>query len=134
MRTLQPLSYVLCCVLLVECIQPTSVLHAEGVLLLLDNDGGYSHAGRRVALRPDGSYTDTRYTDVVGHDQVKQGVYTLNDEESHLKLSPPGGVVEQLYRVDFDHHQYWVHEQELHRIAEPNEVRLRQISLRAKVP
>jgi hypothetical protein len=99
-------------------------------MLLLDNHGGYSHAGRRIALHSDGTFTDTRYTDVVGDERANRGVYTLNDEKTHLTLSPARGEAEHLYRVDCSHQQYWVQEQDRSRITESGQSWLRQISLR----
>ena len=101
---------------------------------MLDNHGGFSHAGRRVVLRSDGSYTDTGYTDVVGDERVKRGVYTLNAEKTQLTLSPARGEAEQLYQVEYGHVFYWVEEQERHQVTDPKEEWLRQISLRVGGP
>src|SRR5688500_7308795 len=78
-----------------------SLSHQENGVTQLDNRGGLSHAGRRIALLSDGSFTDMRYTDVVGKDMTSQGYYTLDAEKRHLTLSPEGGQVEHLYRVDY---------------------------------
>lgn len=96
----------------------------------LDNHGGYSHAGRRVVLRVDGSYIDTRYTDAVGHELTKAGTYSLNSEKTQLVLSPYGGEAEHLHRVDYNGRRYWVHAQNRTRVTESDEDWLRQISLR----
>ena len=32
--------------------------------MVLDDCGGFTHSGRRVVLHPDGTFTDTAYTDV----------------------------------------------------------------------
>jgi len=43
---------------------------------LLDNQGGFSHAGRRLELHPGSSYTEIRYTDVIGDARKTSGGYT----------------------------------------------------------
>lgn len=68
--------------------------------MLFDNHDGLSFSARRIALRADGSYADMHYTDVVGHERVKRGVYSLDAEKTHLPLSPKGGQTEHLYHVD----------------------------------
>ena len=83
-------------VLVVGCTQRIVTPHREGRIVLLDNRGGDSHAGRRIALRVDGSYTDISYTDVVGDEHTKRGRYTLNPERTHLILLPKGGEIEDL--------------------------------------
>jgi hypothetical protein len=103
--------------------------HRDSAVLLLDNHGGFTHAGRRITLRSDGSYTDTTYTDT-GVETAKNGRYTLNPERTHLVLSPEGGKTEHLYPVDYGGKQYWVREAERERVSQPAEASLRQISLR----
>jgi hypothetical protein len=102
----------------------------ESGVTRLDNRGGFSHEGRRVALRSDGSYTDTRYTDVVGDERTTAGRYTLDLEQRHLTLSPERGNVQHLSRVDYSGQQYWVRADERARITQSREPWLRQISLR----
>ena len=72
MRLLQPLAFLIC-LLVVSCSHPSATQHRESGILLLDNRGGFSHAGRRIALRADGSYTDTTYTDVIGEEHTTIG-------------------------------------------------------------
>jgi hypothetical protein len=105
-------------------------MQRESAMMMLDNRGGFSHAGRRIALRADGSYTDTTYTDVVGDEHTKTGHYVLNSEKTHLVLSPDGGASQELFRVDYGGKQYWVHEADRERITQPSESWLRQISVR----
>ena len=97
---------------------------------MLDNNGGYSHGGRRIALRSDGSYTDTTYTDVVGDEHARIGRYTLNAEKTLLTLTPEHGETQHLYRIDYGGQQYWVREDERVRITQSGEAWLRQISVR----
>src|SRR2546428_39787 len=78
MRVLQPLFCWFSCGLIVGCTQGTVTSQRQSAVLLLDNHGGYSHAGRKIALRSDGSYTDTAYIDVVGDERAKRGRYTLS--------------------------------------------------------
>ncbi len=129
-RSLRLLVYLLCTTLPVACTQKTTAPHADSTPSLLDNQGGFSHSGRRVALLPDGSYRDTMYTDVPGAASTTHGVYTWNADRTHLTLTPENGAVEHLYRADYQRRQYWVHEDERHRIGLPGETWLRQISLR----
>ena len=129
MRLLRPVS-VLICLLVVGCSHPSATPHVESGVLLLDNRGGFSHAGRRIALRTDGSYTDTTYTDVIGDEHTKRGHYTLNPERTLLVLSPEGGASQELFRVDYGGQQYWVRESDRERITQPSESWLRQISVR----
>jgi hypothetical protein len=108
----------------------TSLSHQENGVTRLDNRGGFAHAGRRVTLKPDGSFTDLRYTDVIRDESATTGRYTLDSERRHLTLSPEGGEVEHLYRVDYRRQQYWVHADERAHIAQTGESYLRRISLR----
>ena len=130
MRIFHPLFYLSCYMFVAGCTQPGETRKPDSAMMLLDNHGGYSHAGRRITLHSDGSYTDTTYTDVVGAERAKSGRYTLNAERTLLILSPVGGETQNLYRIDFDGEQYWVHEDERGRITQSSEARLRQISLR----
>ena len=109
---------------------PSSIPKGESISLLLDNHGGFSHAGRRIALRADGSYTDTTYTDVAGNEHSERGHYTLNPDRTHLVLSPDGDASQELFRVDYGEHQYWVRGADRERIEQPSESWLRQISVR----
>jgi len=129
MDILKPLT-LLICVLVVGCAQRGFPPHRDSDILLLDNRGGFSHAGRRIILRADGNYTDTAYTDVVGGEDTKRGRYILNPERTHLVLSPEEGETPDLYRVDFGGEQYWVREADRERITQPTESWLRQISVR----
>ena len=129
MRPLQPVACLIC-LLVVGCSHPSATPHRESGVLLLDNRGGFSHAGRRIALRTDGSYTDTTYTDVIGDEHTKRGHYTLNPERTLLVLSPDGGTSQELFRVDYGGQQYWVRQTDRERITQPSESWLRQISVR----
>ena len=100
--------------------------------IILDNHGGYSHAGRRIALRPDGSYADTKYTDVIGDQKVERGTYTFDQNRTRLTLSPRQGEPQTLFRVDYRGQQYWVREQDMQRITDAADAYFRQISLRAE--
>ena len=133
-RSLRPLSCLLFSLLTVGCIQVNSAPRPAVAPTLLDNHGGFSHGGRRIALHPDGRYTDTIYTDNPGQERVTHGVYSLDAAVSHLTLTPEGAPAEHLYRVDYHRQQYWVHDQGRRRIASPGESDLREISLRAGPP
>jgi hypothetical protein len=130
MRFIQPLIPLVCFGLMIGCAQHASPPPSrESNALVLDNHGGYSHAGRRVALRPDGSYTDTRYTDFIGDEKVQRGHYNFDAEKTRLVLSPQRGDAERLYRVDYGSRQYWVHEQKQRRIGDAGDAWFRQVSL-----
>jgi hypothetical protein len=129
MRIFHTLLYLFCFALVVGCTQQSITPHRESTALLLDNHGGYSHAGRRIALLLDGSYTDTTYTDVVGDEHAKTGRYTLNAERTLLTLTPTHGEMQHLYRIDYGGQQYWVRDGERERITQSGEAQLRQISL-----
>ncbi len=115
---------------LLICALIAGCAHRENGAVLLDNRGGFSHAGRRIPLRADGSYTDTAYTDAVGGERAKRGRYTLNAERTHLVLSSEVGEAQHLYRVDYRGQQYWVRDDDRTRIVQSGEDWLRQISLR----
>lgn len=80
----------------------------------------------------DSTYTDTRYTDVVGDQKTQRGTYAFAREKTRLTLSPTQGNPETLCRVDYRGQQYWVPEQDTQRVADPADARFRQISLRAE--
>jgi hypothetical protein len=100
--------------------------------VVLDNHGGFSHAGRRVALQADGSYTDTSYTDVIGDQKTKRGTYAFNSEKRHLTLSPTQGKPETLCRIDYRDQWYWVQEQNVQRVTDPGDAWFRHISMKAE--
>ena len=142
MRLLQPLA-VLICLLVPTCSHPSTTVSLlsrtlpadhqsarESSVLLLDNRGGYSYVGRRIALHNDGTYTDTTYTDAIGGEHTQKGHYTLNPERTHLTLSPQSGAAQDLFRVNHGGQQYWVREADRERITQPSESRLRQTSVR----
>jgi hypothetical protein len=85
-------------------------------------------------MHPDRSYTDTRYTDVIGDETVLRGLYSFTPDKTQLTLPRSDGTAEQLYRVDFRGSQYWVGEEDRDRIRAPDEAWFRQISLRGDVP
>jgi hypothetical protein len=129
MRIIQPMIF-LVCAFAVGCAQHSIATQQEGGVTLLDNHGGYSHAGRRIALRSDGSYRDTRYTDIIGDERTTIGHYTLDAEQRHLTLTPKRGEVLHLYGVDYRGQRFWVGADERARITQASESWLRQISLR----
>jgi hypothetical protein len=101
-------------------------------IVILDNHGGFSHEGRRVALQADGSYTDTRYTDVIGDQKTERGTYSFDAEKRRLTLSSSQGKTEALCRVDYGGQRYWVWEQNAQRVVDPANAWFRQVSLRAE--
>jgi hypothetical protein len=131
----RPVSFVaslllaLACAVITGCAYPWS----PPPLLVLDNKGGYSHAGRRLELYPEGNYKETRYTDAVGDAKKSRGTYALDSERTHLTLSPSEGKTEHLYRVDLDGHKYWVRE-EYKKHIQADDGLARQVSLRESLP
>ena len=121
------LSYLICCAFVVSCAHKRPVL-------ALDNHGGISHEGRRVHLHADGSYTETRYTDALGHERRIRGTYLLNAQQTILILSPAHGEPEQLHRTDFKGQQYWVAEHNCDRVKTSAENLFRHVSLRTELP
>lgn len=135
MRFVHSLLALLYCGLMVSCAHRASAPAPSSdtrLFVVLDNRGGYSHPGRRVDLRPDDNYTDSRYTDVVGQQRVEGGLYTLDAEKRHLTLAARHGEVEHLYRVDYRGQQYWVRGQDKQRVLDPADNWFRHISLRAE--
>lgn len=84
-------------------------------------------------LYGDGSYSETRYTDMVGDETVFQGVYRFAADGAQLILSPSQGGVEVLHQVNYRGHQYWVRAEDKERIRDPSDTWFRQISLRDDV-
>lgn len=103
-----------------------------GAGIVLDNHGGFSHAGRRILLGLDGRYTDITYTDVVGGEREKLGRHIFTAHRTHLILMPDKGAAEDVFLIEHQGGFYWVHEADQKRVTEPGEFRLRQVSLRGK--
>jgi hypothetical protein len=136
MRLVQSLLLLICFGLMGGCAQRDSLPlppRDDRAVAVLDNHGGYAHAGRRVALHSDGSYTDTRHTDVVGEEKADWGVYDFGSQKTRLTLSPARGPAGQLCRVDYDDQHYWVQERDRQRITESSDTWFRQISLRGDI-
>lgn len=134
MRFLQSTLLLVSFAVMTGCAGHGSDLRHESATVTLDNRGGYSYPGRRVVMHPDRSYTDTRYTDVIGDETVLRGIYSFTPDKTQLTLSRSDATAEQLYRVDFRGSQYWVGEEDRDRIRAPDETWFRQISLRGDVP
>jgi hypothetical protein len=132
MKSMRIIHFLLFCVFAFAtgCATRSGTQGQGNAVMVLDNKGGFSHAGRRLELHRDNTYRDTAYTDVRGEEILKTGRYTLDPKRRHLTLSPERGSVAHLYRVDYSGQQYWVREDERERIAEPGEASLRQFSLR----
>jgi hypothetical protein len=128
------LPILLICALTVGCASRDAASQRQNAGLLLDNHGGFSHGGRRLALSPDGSYRDTTYSDVVGDEHTRRGHYTFDAARRHLTLSPEqGGQTDHwptdLYLVRYGDRQYWVTGDERTRITQAGETWLRQTAL-----
>ncbi len=96
--------------------------------MVLDNYGGFTHSGRRVVLHPDGTFTDTAYTDVRATDErVDRGTYRFSADKMQLTLVPSQGPEERLDRVDYRGQQYWIKADDRQRIRDAS---FRQVSLR----
>ena len=100
---------------------------------VLDNHGGYSHAGRRITLSPDGHYVETTYTDAIGQTFPKiHGRYRIDAGNVLLVLERTPGKREFLTHVDYGGQHYWVHVPERDRVSRGSESWLRQTSLRSE--
>lgn len=102
----------------------------ENRILLLDNSGGYSHAGRRIELLRDETVIETTYTDIIGGERTRRGTFELTDGILKLKFGDRGN--QRLIRVTFRGDIYWVYPDEVQRLRLPNSSRLRQLSLKQK--
>lgn len=133
MRFVQSIVALVCCGLIVGCVQRASTPSTQKPSsLVLDSHGGFAHPGRRVVLNTDGTFVDTRYTDVVGVDEkVERGTYSFSSNRTQLTLWPSQGQEERLYRVDHRGRQYWVNAEDRQHIGDAG---VRQVSLRVDVP
>jgi len=102
----------------------------EDRILLLDNSGGYSHAGRRIELLENGNLIETDYTDVIGSARERKGSYILKGDELYIQLGDRGD--QRLIRVSYGDEIYWVYPNEVEKIALAQNTRLRQTSLKQR--
>lgn len=102
----------------------------ENRILLLDNGGGYSHAGRRIELIRGGTVIDTFYTDIIGDERARRGTFELADGILNLKFGDRGN--QRLTRVSYGSETYWVYPNEVELIPVPSNSMLRQTSLKEK--
>lgn len=102
----------------------------ENRVMLLDNSGGYSHAGRRIELLRDGMVIETEYTDIVGDEHTRHGTFELADGILNLKFGDRGN--QRLIRVAIRGDVYWVYPEEVQKLRLPESSRLRQTSLKQK--
>ena len=109
---------------------PTKPPPRKDRILLLDNSGGYSHAGRRVELLRDGGVIDTQYTDVIGGENGRKGRYTIEGDVLDLRFGDRGN--QRLMRVSYDNDIYWVYRNEVAKIVLPESTLLRQTALKQK--
>ena len=56
------------------------------MILAVDNAGGFSHRGRRIAVFADGSYEEIIYTDEVGREKKRQGKCMFDSKAGTLTL------------------------------------------------
>ena len=107
---------------------PSEPSHREDRVLLLDNSGGYSHAGRRIELLKDGKFIETRYTDVIGNQNRRSGRYDLSEGILNLHFDDRGS--QRLIRVPYGTEILWVYPNEVEKISLSERTRLRQTSLK----
>ena len=100
------------------------------VILAVDNAGGFSHRGRRIAVFADGSYEEIIYTDEVGREKKRQGKCMFDSKAGTLTLDSDKKDGERLFRANHGGKEYWVHKDEVDRIMKSTETWLRQTSLR----
>jgi hypothetical protein len=131
MRFVQSMLVLAFCGLMAGCVQHSTPRRQESASVVLDNHGGFAHPGRRVVLHADGTFTQTRYTDVIGVDEkVNRGAYTFSPDKTQLTLLPSQGEEERLCRVDYRGQQYWVKAEDRQHIRDAS---LRRVSLRVDV-
>ena len=129
-----PVALIAVVLVLVGCVSPhptgnpTRPAHRDDRILLLDNSGGYSHAGRQIELLEGGNVIETRYTDVIGDQTVRRGRYVLDRDVLDLRFGDRGN--QQLRRVPYGNEIYWVYPNEVEKIALPENTWLRQTSLK----
>jgi hypothetical protein len=109
---------------------PSKPVQREGRILLLDNSGGYSHAGRRIELLDNGDLIETDYTDVIGSGRERKGSYILKGDELRIRFGDRGD--QRLIRVSYGDQIYWVYPNEVEEIALAKNARLRQTSLKQR--
>ena len=100
--------------------------------LVLDNRGGYSHAGRALLLDPDGTFTEILYDCDLDNQEAHKGTYSLNRQRTHLRLFTNPTTVEDLYRITFLGKWYWVQAEDRERASKFGERWLRRTSLRVR--
>jgi len=103
----------------------------SSAILILDNNGGYSHPGRELQLFQNGQVIDTRYTDVIGDRRDRFGTYQITENNLTLKFGDRGN--ETLYKVRFDDTDFWVYSNEVKKIQRKDSEWLRQTSLKTKI-
>jgi hypothetical protein len=109
---------------------PNKPAKREGRILLLDNSGGYSHAGRRIELLENGNLIETDYTDLIGSRRERTGSYILKGDDLLVRFGDRGD--QRLIRVSYADQTYWVYPNEVEKIALAENTRLRQTSLKQK--
>jgi len=122
------------CLLLGGCAWQNNTPHPGAGSRILDNHGGLSHPGRRIVLRMDGTYVETKYSDVVGDASRRWGTYSFDSSQTRLSIQCDCGEHDVLNRVDYKGVHYWVQDKEMVRITNPAETLFRQVSLRSDSP
>ena len=128
--------FILIAALLVGCTtrspdnKPATASSGPDHILLLDNAGGFSHAGRRIELLADGTVIDIRYTDSIGDEIESRGTYQRSDGVLNLRFGDRGN--QRLIRVQLGGDTCWVYPGEVEELREPESSRLRQTSLKQK--
>jgi hypothetical protein len=73
---------------------------------------------------------ETHYTDAIGHANRRGGTYQLADGILDLRFGDRGH--QRLVRVAYDGEIYWVYPNQADEVRKPENVSLRQISLKQK--
>ncbi len=96
--------------------------------MVLDNNGGFSHGGRRIELYVGGSASSLTYTDVMDDRRASYGSYDLRDNVLMLRFGDRGN--QTLHRVAYDGKVYWVYPDDIKRVKSRDGIYLRQTSLK----
>lgn len=97
-------------------------------IVVLDNNGGFSHGGRRIELHEGGLASSVTYTDVIDDRIVSYGRYDLRDDVLLLRFGDRGN--QTLHRVAYDGKVYWVYPDDIKRVKSRDGIYLRQTSLK----
>ena len=104
----------------------------DDLALRLDNNGGFSHGGRRIDFTNDGRFKEFRYSDTEEKILADIGSYQKGGGSITLLSDRPSARAEALFRVTHEGTTYWVGSESITRISKPEQAALREFALREK--